>query len=520
MLTFNEIIESFSRAVPTKVVVKDENRKLSYKELETNGTKLSNYFLKLGISKGDRIALLAYNCIEYAEIFYATAKIGAIITPINFRLSLKEVIDVWYDSSPKCLIIQNTFKETYFELLKKKIIDTKKTIIIGNTSNEFVCTKYSDIIENKIIKFEGNFNLSIPKDDWSLMYTSGTTGRPKGVVRNHNGYYLLAAITAIELSISKQDNALIVMPLCHANSFNFFCAYIFAGASVSIYSKKSFEPAHFFDLVALYGSNFTSLVPTHYIILLDYIKKKKLSQSIERNFKFMISSAPARRDTKKSILKFFKSAKLYELYGSSESGWVTMLHPSEQFEKLGTVGRECIGTKSILILDENKKEVKDGCVGELYASTPYNFSHYWKNKSKTNDAFFKDYVTVGDLACRTKDGYIKLVDRKKNMIISGGENIYPAEVENILGSNENIKDVAIVGDEDDKWGEIVCAFVVLEEGVKLSQESLIKWSKERLAGYKCPKKVFFIKDNDMPRNTTGKILHKELRRMVRNKNDY
>ena len=126
MLTFNEIIESFSRAVPTKVVVKDENRKLSYKELETNGTKLSNYFLKLGISKGDRIALLAYNCIEYAEIFYATSKIGAIITPINFRLSLKEVLDVWNDSSPSFLIIQNSFQEIYFELLNKKIIDTKK----------------------------------------------------------------------------------------------------------------------------------------------------------------------------------------------------------------------------------------------------------------------------------------------------------------------------------------------------------------------------------------------------------
>ena len=282
MLTFNEIIESFSRTVPSKVVVKDENRKLSYKELEANGTKLSNYFLKLGISKGDRIALLAYNCIEYAEIFYATSKIGAIITPINFRLSLKEVLDVWHDSSPSFLIIQNSFQEIYFELLNKKIIDTKKTILIGDISNKFICTKYSDILENKIIKFEENFNLSKPKDDWSLMYTSGTTGRPKGVVRNHNGYYLLAAITAIELSISKQDNALIVMPLCHANSFNFFCAYIFAGASVSIYSKKSFEPAHFFDLITLYGSNFTSLVPTHYIILLDYIKKNKPLQRIER----------------------------------------------------------------------------------------------------------------------------------------------------------------------------------------------------------------------------------------------
>ena len=203
------------------------------------------------------------------------------------------------------------------------------------------------------------------------------------------------------------------MPLCHANSFNFFCAYIFAGASISIYSKKSFEAQHFFHLISLNKCTFTSLVPTHYIILLDYIKKNKSKLKIQRNFKFMISSAPARRDTKKNILEYFKSAFLYELYGSSESGWVTMLHPSEQFEKLGTVGRECVGSKPILILDENKREVKDGCVGELYASTPYNFSHYWKNKRKTNEAFFKDYVTVGDLACRTKDGYIKLVDRKK-----------------------------------------------------------------------------------------------------------
>ena len=141
-----------------------------------------------------------------------------------------------------------------------------------------------------------------------------------------------------------------------------------------------------------------------------------------------------------------------------------MLHPSEQFKKLGTVGRECIGSKPILILDENKREVKDGCVGGLYFYLIILNS--WKNNRKTNEAFLKLCYSRG-LACRTKDGYIKLVDKKKNMIISGGENIYPAEVENILGSNENIKDVAIVGKEDNKWGEIVCAFVVLEDGIKL-----------------------------------------------------
>ena len=413
MLTFNEIIDTFSRINPLKIAVRDESRELSYKELEINGTLLASYLLKLGISKGDRVGVLAYNCIEYAEIFYATAKIGAIITPINFRLSTKEIIDIWRDATPKCFIFQKSFINIYSELLKKKIIDKKKSILIDNNLNEFECSIYNNVLKNKNSNIKLINNLSTSHDDWSLMYTSGTTGKPKGVVRNHHGYYLLASITAAELSISKKDNALIVMPLCHANSFNFFCAYVFAGASVSIYSKKSFEAQHFFHLISLNKCNFTSLVPTHYIILLDYIKKNKSKLKIQRNFKFMISSAPARRDTKKNILEYFKSASLYELYGSSESGWVTMLHPSEQFEKLGTVGRECIGSKPILILDENKREVKDGYVGELYASTPYNFSHYWKNKRKTNEAFFKDYVTVGDLACRTKDGYIKLVDRKK-----------------------------------------------------------------------------------------------------------
>ena len=515
MLTFNEIIESFSRIVPSKTVVKDENRKLTYKELQINGENLSNYLLKIGVSKGDRVAVLAYNCIEYAEILYATAKLGAIVMPINFRLSSLEVLEIWKDSNPKCLIFQESFIHIYKELLKKNFLDKIKGIYINSCSNKLDCSFYYQIIKSKTINSKSIANLSKPEDNWSLMYTSGTTGNPKGVVRNHRGYFFLAAITAIELSICKEDDALIVMPLCHANSFNFFCAYIFAGASVSIYSKKSFEPEHFFKLATLNNSSFTSLVPTHYIILLEYIKKSKFKKNIAKNFKFMISSAPARYDTKKDILKYFRSAKLFELYGSSESGWVTMLHPSEQFDNLGTVGKECIGSKPVLILDENKQEVIDGKIGELYAATPYNFSHYWKNKKKTEEAFFGNYVTVGDLACRTKDGYIKLVDRKKNMIISGGENIYPAEVENALGSHEKINDIAIVGKLDKKWGEIVCAFVVLQEGEEVSEEKLIKWSKKKLASYKCPKKIIFIKDKDMPRNTTGKILHKELREMLK-----
>ena len=240
---------------------------------------------------------------------------------------------------------------------------------------------------------------------------------------------------------------------------------------VLLFTQKKFDPMHFFDLIKNSKCNFTSLVPTHYIIILDYIKKNGVVNSLKRNFKFMISSAPARKDTKKEILKYFKSSKLYELYGSSESGWVTMLHPKDQFSKLGTVGKECVGSKPIIILDSDKKELKDGQVGELYVVHHITFYIIGKIRKKTKEAYLNNYVTVGDLAYRDNEGYIKLVDRKKNMIISGGENIYPSEVENVLGEHKKIKDIAVVGFENKKWGEIVCAFVVLKDRLKLSEKN-------------------------------------------------
>ncbi|MAH89017.1 MAG: long-chain fatty acid--CoA ligase [Pelagibacterales bacterium] len=509
MLTFDDIIDSFSRVNPKKIVIADDRRFLSYYDLQRNGYNLAAFLNKQKIVKGDRVAFLAYNRVEFAEILYATAKLGVIVMPINYRLSKEEILDIIKDANPKFFLFDKSFLKIKNHLVKKFFINKNITLCIDS---KFYHNVITTLKANKLYRLKK----SIKTDRWSIMYTSGTTGMPKGVIRDHNGYYYLSAITSIELKIKKSDKALLVMPLFHANSFNFFCAYIFSGASVFIYSKKSFDSKYFFYVLNKFKCTFTSLVPTHFIIILDYLKKINKNNIINREFNFMISSAPVRKDTKKSILKFFKSANLFELYGSSESGWVTMLHPDEQFSNLGTVGKECIGSKAIKIMNEKLEEVSDGTIGELYASTPYNFLGYWKNKKKTDDAFFKDFVSVGDLAFRDKNGYIVLVDRKTNMIISGGENIYPSEVENILGNHNFIKDVAIVGYPDKKWGEIVCAFVVLHQGFEISEFNLIEWSKKRLARYKCPKRVFFIDNNDMPRNASGKILHKNLKEKVYN----
>ncbi len=441
MLSFHEIIDSFVRTNPNKVVGSDNKRKLSYLSLANNGNKLANYFLDKGIYKSDRIALLAYNCIEFAEIMHATSNVGAIFMPVNFRLSTNEIMDIFIESNPKLFIYQKAFKEISLDSIKyNHFLPDQLICIVEKKLNN----NYYKIIESK--KTSNKLEVKVDYNtSWSLMYTSETTGKPKGVVKNHKGYYLLFAITSIELNINKSDKALLVMPMCHANSFNFFCSYIFSGASIFIYSKNSFDTDYFFFIIEKYKCNFTSLVPTHFIVILDYLKKTNKNNMIKHKSNFMISSTPVRKDTKKEILKYFKNANLFELYGSSEYGWVTMLHPVEQFDRLGTVGKECIGSKPIKILDELLNEVPDGYIGELYACPPYNFSHYWNNQAKTKEAFYNDYVSVGDLALRTEDGYIKLVDRKKNMIISCGENIYPSEVENVTDSHDLIKDVAVIG---------------------------------------------------------------------------
>jgi acyl-CoA synthetase (AMP-forming)/AMP-acid ligase II len=210
-------------------------------------------------------------------------------------------------------------------------------------------------------------------------------------------------------------------------------------------------------------------------------------------------------------MEHFANSELFELYGSTEAGWVTLLRPQEQLARLGSVGREWTGSGPIRLLDPEGNAVADGEVGELFSRTPYAFGGYWKNPQKTAEAFRGAWCTVGDLARRDDDGYYHLVDRKSNMIISGGENIYPSEVETMLGGHAAVKDVAVVGVPDPKWGEAVHAVVVLHAGATATAVELVDWCKERIAGYKRPRGITFLADDEMPRTATGKILHRVLR---------
>ena len=313
------------------------------------------------------------------------------------------------------------------------------------------------------------------------------------------------------MRFTRDDIGLMVMPMCHANSLYFSHTFTHLGAACVIDDRRSFDPEALLATLAQEKITFTSLVPTHYIMMLALPEATRALYDVSRVDKLMISSAPARRETKLAIMEFFRNGRLHELYGSTETGWVTLLRPDEQIDQLGSVGREWAGSGPIRLLDAEGTEVADGEVGELYSRTPYVFDGYWKNPEKTAEAFRGDWCSVGDMARRAADGFIHLVDRKSNMIISGGENIYPSEVEGVLGAHPKVKDVAVVGVPHDKWGEAVLAAIVLHDSARADEAEILDWCRGRIAGYKRPQSVRFVADAQMPRTATGKILHRVLR---------
>ncbi|MCP1550305.1 MULTISPECIES: class I adenylate-forming enzyme family protein [Methylorubrum] len=512
LLTFGQMLSVHARLAPERMGARDLERAMSFRLWNERSCRLANALLGLGLEKGDRVAVLAYNCVEWAEIYAATAKAGLVSVPINFRLVGKEVRFIIENAEAAALIVQDELAGLIEEIRAELSIPDANVIHFGTASCPAGFRDYEDLL--------GQGSAAEPDvavaaaDPWMLMYTSGTTGNPKGAIRSHRGASNLSLCTEIELGIHRNDGALLVMPMCHANSLYFFGAFSYCGGGISIYSRKSFDPEHCLKTLAEGSATFTSLVPTHYIMMLGLSGGVRERYNLDHVTKLMISSAPARQETKRAVMELFPNSGLYELYGATEVGWATMLHPKEQFTKLGSVGRECVGSAPIKILDEAGNEVPDGEPGELYCSNPYLFDGYWKLPEKTREAFRGEYCTVGDMARRDADGFIQLVDRKSNMIISGGENVYPSEVESALGRHPAVRDVAVIGLPDAKWGERVHAAVVLHDGAELDGKALIDWSKDHLAGYKRPRTCSFVHHDDVPRNATGKVLHRVLKAQV------
>ena len=509
-LNIGEVLRVNASKYPDKRALKDARREMTFREYNERACRLSNGLLGLGLKKGDRMCILSHNCLEFMELYAAAAKTGIVAVPINWRISSEDMEYVIGNSDAKAIFVGGDFLDTVdaFRARLRSVRPEGFIAISDAPRNGY--RPYEDVLASGTDR-EPAVKM-LPGDVWIQLYTSGTTGKPKGVVRTHESYTAFYLINAVDLGFTPHDYGLIVMPLCHVNSTFYSFVFTYIGAAVYIHRESNFDAAELLELIDRERSTFTSLIPTHYALILstpDAVKGKFDGSSMKQ---IMCSSAPVRQQTKLDIMKFFKNAALFEAYGSTEGGLVTLLRPEDQLKKLGSIGKEVSGTDCILILDENKHPVKAGEIGELYSRGPMMFKEYYKMPEKTASSFTGEYFSAGDMVRRDEDGYYHLVDRKANMIITGGEHVYPTEVEEVISKHPAVFDVAVVGVPHEKWGEAVRAVVILKQGMKATDKEIIDFCAQKgLASFKRPKSVDFIRAEDMPRTATGKILHRILR---------
>jgi acyl-CoA synthetase (AMP-forming)/AMP-acid ligase II len=509
-LNLGQIQRVNAKKFPNTVALKDAQRAFTYPEMNKRVNKLASSLISLGLQKGDKVAVLLENSIEICELFLATAKSGIIIVPINFRLVSSEVEYIVDNSDAKALVIHDQFAVTVEPIRANlKNIPAENYIIVGKPQEGY--RPYEELIQ-KSPDAEPDMEVA-PQDTWILIYTSGTTGKPKGVIRSHESHIAYYLHNAVDFDFNEHDVCLNVMPLCHINSIFFTFTFLYIGGSAYIHPALNFRPEEILEIIERESITFISLIPTHYNLILNAPADAK-KRDVGSIRKLLCSSAPGRKSMKQAVMEFFPGVKLYEAYGSTEGGMVTILKPEYQMTKLGSIGFECIGSDFIKILGIDGNEVAPGEIGELYSRGPMLFDEYYKLPEQTAGSFKDGFFSAGDMARQDEDGFYYLVDRKKNMIITGGENVYPSEVEEVIGNIEGVFECAVIGLPDDKWGERVAAVVIRKEGFddnKLSEKDIIEICKRKMAGYKCPKQVVFIGENEMPRTGTGKILHRILR---------
>jgi acyl-CoA synthetase (AMP-forming)/AMP-acid ligase II len=507
-LNLGQILKVNAKKFPNTVALKDSARAFTYPETNQRVNRLAHRLLSLGLQKGDRVAVLLENCIEIVEVYLATAKTGLVIVPINFRLLPSEVEYIANNSDAKAFIVHDEFTPCVDEIKPNlKNIAPERYIVVGQAREGY--KEYEQFIHDAP-ESEPEANVE-PRDTWILIYTSGTTGRPKGVLRSHESHIAFYLIDAIDFGFSEHDICLNIMALCHINSTFFTFTFLYIGGSVYIHPVRSFRAEEILQIIECEKITFISLIPTHYSIILNAPPAAR-QRDVSSIRKLLCSSAPARKEMKLAIMEFFPGVQLYEAYGSTEAGIVTVLKPEYQMKKLGSIGFESLGTDFVKILDEEGKEVGVGEIGEIYSRGPMLFDGYYKLPEKTASSFRGGWFSAGDMGTRDADGFYYIVDRKDNLIISGGEHVYPSEVEKVVGAHPGVLDAAVVGLPHEKWGEQVTAFVIAKDPAHPPTEpEIIEFCRDKMAGFKRPRAVRFISQEEMPRTGSGKVLHRVLR---------
>ena len=490
---------------PNKIGLIDHRGSLTFKELNERANRLAHGLLDRDVEPGDGVAFMLDNNREFIETLGACGKIGASAVPVNTKFRVPEISVVLRNIQTRAIIFDVKYKEL--------VMEAAKGLENSLVHRPFIATGVGDIPDNASAYEETLASASA--DEVPLMgthgggrviiHTSGTTGKPKGAERNLSRAGLSSLAEILRMVPLRYDDVFAVAsPMFHALGYGFATLAFSLGSTLCMMDR--FDPELFLKIIEKNGVTATAVVPIMLRRILDQ-PSEVLDRYEVSSIRLMLSSGSHLPDPVRKKASNYFGPVMYNLYGATEIGWATIAKPEDYDRYPGTIGRPAPNV-DITTLNEAREETTVGVKGEIFVKNRLIFEGY-SGKKQDDDRYWNGYYSVGDIGWKNQDGYLFVSDRKDDMIVSGGENIYPAEVENALEEHPDLEESAVVGAPDAEWGQVLKAFVVKHPGAEVAPEDLKAFLKARIANYKVPKNFIFI--DALPRNAVGKILKKTLR---------
>ncbi|MHB1419187.1 MAG: long-chain-fatty-acid--CoA ligase [Bacillota bacterium] len=505
-LVFGELTAKNARKFADREALVFKDKRYTWKQLDERVNRLANALISLGVKKDEKVASLFFNCSEIVECYFGVAKASAVSVPVNFRLAPREIEYILNNSDCTVLILDQRFLPAIQQIrdglpLVRHFIVLGEKITEGMLNYEPLLATHSPVRPEIVVENE---------DNALIMYTSGTTGKPKGAVLTHHNSLFNAVTIGSQISLKHTDINLCTAPLFHTAALCSTLFFAHAGGKTVI--MENFDPRLVLENVAREKVTYLFLVPAMWIAVLQL---PDLDQFECSNLRIAGTGAAIMPiEIKKKIMNQFPNVGIFDTFGQTEmSPCTTTLRPEFAESKQGSVG-QALPMVEIRVVDDEMNDVPTGHVGEIVYRGPNTMKEYYKNPEATLETFKGGWFHSGDMVRIDEEGFVFIVDRKKDMIISGGENIYPAEVEAAIHINPKVLEAAVIGVPDEKWGESVKAVVVLKYGEAMTGDELIDFCTQHLARYKRPRSVDFI--DALPRNPSGKVLKTELRKVYGN----
>jgi len=502
-MDMGQILTLAARKYPEHTALICGEERSTYSNFNSRVNQLAHALLRLGLTKGDKVAVLFYNSIPFVEVYFAAIKAGGVIVPVNFRFVGEEAAYILNHSDSRFFFFGEEF-HGFVQSIRPTLPRVEFFVATGRPPDSKI-KNYEDLLQGSPDS-EPPIPLS-EDDDCQVMYTSGTTGRPKGAVITHRNVLWNMFNSIFGREEKAGEVSLVIGPLYHTAALNnhFTVRVALGGTSILV---REFNAQNVLEMIAREKVTVISGAPAMFHFLLNLPGKEKYdTRSVT---KCTTGSSILPEETKEKLFRFFPNIQgIYDVYGCTEcSPNICILNGKDSLRKKESVGPP-LPFLEVRIMDDQDRPVPANVVGELICRGPNVMKGYYKDPEGTAEAMRGGWFHTGDLARMDEEGYVYIVDRKKDMIISGGENIYPRELEEVLYRHPQIQDAAVVGIPDPLWGESVKAFVVLRKDAAMKEEEVVEYCKAHLASYKKPRSVAFV--DSLPRNPSGKVLKTLLR---------